>query len=481
MRHWPRRILGLVLLVFLLIVLFNMALADLASFESEPQGPSSVAQRVGIDITDVTTKTVYLPAVFKGHDTTWVSPFGTETSKYDILSKATDAGMKWLRVSLSWKDVEPTNDTFVWTTYDSRLSKVAEASLKPIVYIWKTPSWAVSGQDNYHCRPPDNLDNLEDFFTELVGRYKDAPYNVRYWEIYNEPDGHADGYIGCMGDEPDSYVQVLQTAYQAIKAVDPGATVLIGGLAMLDENGTNVNFLQDVMDLGGGAYFDVLSFHAYSEQYYADYTHEGTLKGLRGKAAKIRNVLANYPGHESKPLMLTEIAERCTPDEEPCNSEDWEEQSNYVVYENARGMATDLDAIIWFTLNYSGFQNSSLLDGSGEAKPAYDACLTLIDELHQARFEREMTASETEDERVEGYVFSLRGGTHEKRVMWTLEETTTVPVSFPVSSLPSGLLRVVDKYGQERITGDNNDDGTDNDGLVTVNVTQSPVYVEAYQ
>jgi hypothetical protein len=144
-------------------------------------------------------------------------------------------------------------------------------------------------------------------------------------------------------------------------------------------------------------------------------------------------------------------------------------------------MAANLDAIIWFTLNYSGFQNSSLLDSSGEAKPAYDAYLTMVDELHQARFEREMTASETGDERVEGYIFSLGGGTHEKRVMWTLEENTTIPVNFPVSSLPSGQLRVVDKYGQERIADDNNDDGTDSDGLVTVNVTQSPVYVEAYQ
>jgi hypothetical protein len=329
------------------------------------------------------------------------------------------------------------------------------------------------------------MDDVEDFVTKLVGRYKVAPYNVRYWEIYNEPDGHADGYIGCMGDDPDSYVQVLQTAYQAIKAVDPGAIVLIGGLAMLDTESTNVDFLEEVMDAGGGAYFDVVSFHSYSELYFAEFTWEdtpeGLLKGLQGKAAKIRKVLANYPGHESKPLMLTEIAKRCLPPGGPCDALALEAQSNYVVYDNVRGMAADLDAVIWYTLDYPGFYHSSLLDSSTEGKPAYDAYLTLTSELHQARFDRKMTDSETGDERVEGHVFLLRGGSHEKRVMWTLEESTTILVSFAVSSLPSGQLRVVDKYSQERILGDDSDDGTAGDGLVTVAVTQSPVFVEAYQ
>jgi hypothetical protein len=393
--------------------------------------------------------------------------------------------MSWLRVSMSWKELEPQDvspgeqDGYNWSPYDRRLLKAAEAQLIPIVYIWKTPPWAVPdpAQDSHHCRPPRDMQFLHDLLSDVVERYHKPPYGVKHWEIYNEPEGHADGFIGCMGDDVNAYVEVLRTAHSAIKAVDPEAKILIGGLAMLDEPAANPRFLEQVMALGGGDYFDIVSFHVYSEQYNAPYTWfetpQGRLRGLRGKVAIIRNVLAAYPEHAHKPLMLTEVAKRCFPREELCDPFELEEQSRYVVYENIRGMADDLKAIIWFTLEHAGFYHSGLMGENQEPKPAYYAYVTLGHEMYGSRFERALTVEETGDARVEGYIFTLPAG-QRKWVLWMLEDVS-LQIHFPASL---EHLRVVDKYGSETILTDDQDHNTQGDNLISVQISREPLYIE---
>jgi hypothetical protein len=76
---------------------------------------------------------------------------------------------------------------------------------------------------------------------DLVSRYSVAPYNVKYWEIWNEPDiDHtiftSDSTFGCWGEQSDAlgfgggyYAQALQAAYPQIKAADPEAQVCSAG------------------------------------------------------------------------------------------------------------------------------------------------------------------------------------------------------------------------------------------------------------
>jgi len=416
--------------------------------------------------------TVYLPITLKCFDAGWISPFGTETHDYSttMLGQGSNAGLKWLRVGLAWKDIETSKGVYNWSTYDTRIDNALQAGFTPIVYIWKTPGWAVAGPDPYYCHPPDNLDDFGDFLTTLVNRYKDR---VQYWEIYNEEDGHDWGSIGCMGDDVPGYVALLKRGYETIKANDPSAQVLIGGLAMLGEDATNQDFLKDVLDHGGGPYFDIVSFHFYNGQETADYACFGTLCGLRGKAAIIRNWLAAYPQYADKPLMLTEIAYRCGTDG-VCDTTELERQAYHVVIYNVRSLATDLDSVIWFTLEGPGFYGSSLFNTDGTPKPAYNAYQTLSVELGGVEYERQMTTAETGYADVEGHQFTF-GCSGTKWVLWCTGSEPRM-VSFSTSLSPSATFRVVDVYGQnEQILADGDDGTVDN--KVTISIGQSPVYV----
>lgn len=452
--------------------------------------PHAAGNQSEVVAAQVLTTTVYLPLIAKYYDPSWVAPFGTETHDYELLARASEAGMRWVRLSLRWDEVEPTKGSYNWAIYDDRLAQIAEAGLTPIVYIWKNPSWAAATD----CGPLYDNQDLADFLAAAVSRYKDGPYNVKYWEIYNEPDHWETGTIGCMGNNVPEYVTLLKVAHDTIKALDPEAHILLGGLAMVDS--VNLHFLDQVLEEGGGDYFDIVSFHFYAEQINAGYTcfdpPECTIRGLLGKAAIIRDTLARH-GYD-KPLILTETAKRCFPVDSPCSAADLEAQADYVPILNVRGMSANLEAIIWYTLDWPGFYHSSLLDQSGNPKPAYVAYQTLTKELAGARYERRIEDPYPYCPEIEQHLFSVRGGRAEKRVLWTNPivawdesgqpifcEIDTRSFDFPTEDLPFGALRLVRREGSnytESIVTDGDDGNVD--GVITLSITPSPIYVEAY-
>ncbi|WPJ96700.1 LamG-like jellyroll fold domain-containing protein [Coraliomargarita algicola] len=81
----------------------------------------------------------------------------------------------------------------------------------------------------------------------IVDRYKGR---VKYWEILNEPNAH--------GMPPSDYVDVLVTAHDIIRELDPEAKIV--GLCGVT---TYPEWTEDVLAAGGAGYFDILSFHNY--------------------------------------------------------------------------------------------------------------------------------------------------------------------------------------------------------------------------
>ena len=114
--------------------------------------------------------------------------------------------------------------------------------------------------------------------------------NVRFYEIWNEPDyattAKTEATPGSPGSwwttNPDPcdytlhapiqhYIRMLRISYEVIKSIDASANVCIGGIGIpsfLDavlrqtDNPTDGSVTKD-FPLKGGAYFDVLSYHDY--------------------------------------------------------------------------------------------------------------------------------------------------------------------------------------------------------------------------
>jgi hypothetical protein len=412
--------------------------------------------------------------------------FGTEMKSTSAQNAelAGDAGVNWLRFSaFDWDRIQPASASpYFWQAVDeASLRNAADQNLEIIATIKYTPEWAQKVPGSF-CGPirQDALDEYAQFLTALVQRYSQAPYYIQYWELGNEPDvdpalvgpRHV---FGCWGNEADPYygggyyAEMLKVAYPAIKAADPRAQVLIGGL-LLDCDPTHppqgkdckpAKFLEGILRNGGGDYFDIVSFHGYPlydgtlqwDPHFPSWEARGGV--VLGKIDFLREVMASYG--VDKPLMHTEGALLCHHNSPMCNPpepEFYQDQADYVVWLYVRNWAQGLRATIWYQFEGPGWRHGGLLDGNQQPKPAYDALQFLSQELEGAKYVKPVTTYPS----LEAHEFSALG----KRV-WVLWAPDEQPHTI---TLPASADRVFDKYG------------TPISPVVSNITVQSPVYVE---
>ncbi len=323
----------------------------------------------------------------------------------------------------------------------------------------------------------------------LVSRYSQPPYNIKYWEIGNEPDvdpslvgGHSG--FGCWGDPNDPYfggeyyAEMLKASYGQIKKADPQAQVLVGGLLLdCDPNHppetskdsgeyrdcSSARFLEGILKNGGGDYFDGVSFHAYdyysnqlgkygNTNWHSAWNETGPV--LVNKVKYIRNLLSRY-GQANKFLVNTEVALICGRDgsEAPCQSEDFELTKAYYIAEaNAAALAQSLQANIWYSL--TGWRASGLVDKSRQPNLAYQADKFSAAQLKDASFVAELQ----DFPGVKGFEFE-RNGT-KLWILWSLDgENHSI-------KLPSTPDHLFDLFGETLAVSPD------------LTITSAPVYLE---
>ena len=284
----------------------------------------------------------------------------------------------------------------------------------------------------------------------LVARYSVAPYNVHYWELFNEPDTTtAADKGGAFGLHPDNYAALLQAAYPRIHALDPAARVLLGGLAyewFSDEHPNpgpfNRDFLPGVIAAGGGAYFDYVNFH-----YYPQNPHFAT---LADKAAALRTLLAGLG--VSKPLVCTEVGLTSSADPRwtapgwPGNSE--EVQARFLTRAYVEGFAGGVTSIAWFALRdwesrnpgFQVFLLTGLTRRDWSPKPAVAAYRALAREVGARPFARRLDPTALGDPALDGYAFGAAGD--QTWVLWSRAADRVT--ARPAAGIPTA---VYDLYG----------------------------------
>jgi hypothetical protein len=416
-----------------------------------------------------------------------------------LMNNLSGSGATWTRHTvLEWASIEPvrTNPpTYLWNKVnngkESSLRAASDRGVDVIATVKFTPSWAQK-YPGVSCGPvhPNNLDEFAQFMAAAVARYSVPPYNIKFWEIGNEPDvdisiDPPDSVFGCWGDQSkpatfggDYYAEMLKVVYPAIKAADPSAQVVIGGL-LLDCDPNNpppnkscidANFLEGILMNDGADYFDYVAFHAYAnyvptpsltnpsivdENPPSPWAHLGGT--VVGKVTFLRNVLAKYG--VSKPLILDEGGLIChTSFQLLCNppsAKFYQDQADYLVKMYVRNISLDIVATIWFTLEGPGWHYGGLYyDTITTPKPAYYALSYLTRELNGAAYVGQVNQYPG----VWGYEFS----TATKRI-WVLGVSGLNGYTI---TLPAGWQAVYDKYGAA-VTPNNNQ--------VYV---KSPLYVE---
>jgi hypothetical protein len=416
----------------------------------------SVQSAYSREVADSNSKQTYLPIITNSVRLPPLSIFGVQMNgaidESHGLSQAVDGGVYWVRFdAFDWDRIEPVltvPPTFHWENVDeASLLRASQKGLQIIAVVKYTPDWAQKYPGSA-CGPIKStaFAAFAEFLTAAVNRYKDPPFNLKYWELGNEIDAPGDGrsVFGCWGDGSypyfggEYYAQMLKAAYPAIKAADPQAQVLLGGLLLDNPNEvpyTMTQFFEGVLWGGGGPFFDLVNFHSYG--YFLGTTGKmynpnwpGSTTSLPEKVAFLKTVLNRY-GLGTKPLINTEAALYCDVDTDPC----FETQAVFTAKAYAEGIALGLQGLAYYALK-SEHRLTGLLRPDNTPRPSYLAFKTAAAFLTQAQYRSPAN----------GYLSGISGYSYWQHlgkpidVIWSLDGT---PRSIP---LPSGAA-AFDRYG----------------------------------
>jgi hypothetical protein len=431
---------------------------------------------------------MYLPLVARQPAQT-TSVFGAQfyddlNSSSAALDLAQGAGLSWVRWPFAWAHYEPYRTVparYDWGGLDHSLAAAKVAGLNVIATMASNPSWAAS-------YPSGRLDRsgpgpLAEFMAAVVERYDgdgkdDAPGSpvVNYWEMYNEPDAgdpirarYGTAYWGPFGAD---YAQMLCTVYPAVKAANPNAKILLGGLAydwFQEDGGPFVRaFLDDVLAAGGGRCLDGVAFHYYPpfEPVWAPYG-----PGLSGKANYLRSKLDAY-GLNHIPLIVTEAGYHSNYDSNWPSTP--EIQAGYIIKLFTQAIASRISAMIWFSwTDLPGYWAASgILDVNRQPKLAYDALGAARRKLGALPFAGRLSNDETGSAEVEVYRFE---GTYAPLYVVWANGSVTRQVR-----LPGKIVRVSGLIDETLAEVLDADDGVV-DGWVTVTAGFDPVYVDVIE
>jgi hypothetical protein len=225
-------------------------------------------------------------------------------------------GVESVRTAFYWSDAQPypnwgsvpaeQQSRFVdaegMPTDFSELDRVVTAAaarrltLLPVVI--RSPRWAALQPDN-PASPPTSAAAYARFATALVHRYGPngsfwgqhpelRPMPLRSWQIWNEPN-----ITRYWSKQPfaGGYVRLLRAARKAIKTADPGAHVVLCGLA---------NFswiaLRAIYRAGGRGLFDIGAVHPFT-----------STPRLAVKIVRYNRAVMRKNGDGRKPLYITEL------------------------------------------------------------------------------------------------------------------------------------------------------------------------------
>ncbi|MEP7293488.1 MAG: LysM peptidoglycan-binding domain-containing protein [Chloroflexota bacterium] len=156
-----------------------------------------------------------------------------------IVAQINGLGMHWAKLRLSWRALQPNAGSIDYTQLDAIIDGLNAGDLNVLLTITNAPDWARSSA--LENGPPDDFGTYAAFVSEIAARYVGR---VKAYEIWHEPNLRREWNSGAHPVSADSYADLLRGAYAAIKASDPGATVVSAGLAPTGFN-DGINALDD--------------------------------------------------------------------------------------------------------------------------------------------------------------------------------------------------------------------------------------------
>lgn len=313
------------------------------------------------------------------------------------LQRLKAGGVDSIRIPISWSSVQPVQGgAWNWSDADALVTGASAARLDILPFLSTAPSWAVPVDRRFGSsaflpvRTGKQRAGWTQFVKQAILRYgprgtfwtenPSLPRKpLRTWQVWNEPNFK---YFVARPN-PAEYGKLVKISSNAIKAADPGAQVLLGGLfarpieATFRKRPPQAYFAADFLDQmyestpGIKSKFQGVALHPYT----------GSWKNLPSRIEEVRSVLKIHRDI-SKGLWMTEMTWSSEPPQ-PSNSfakglagQARELKGAFRLFrDNQRKW--NVQRIYWFSINdYAGLCNfcggSGLFEGD-KPKPAWRA------------------------------------------------------------------------------------------------------------
>ncbi len=288
---------------------------------------------------------------------------------------------------------------------------------------------------------PCDMKGYKNFVARLVERYDgdgtdDMPgltFPIKHWEVMNEPEFNTGDLIFFQGSSED-YFEILKTTYEAVKAADPEAFVVQGGMAgMMDKDAA---FWQGVFDRGGADYLDIMNMHSIGH-------------GEHLNIPAFKQFLAAN-GIKDKPIWVTEVQFQQARQTQSYTNDDF---ARILARSYIFALANGVDKLFYVNVRMPPFsdpgipfdERSALITNQGEKSALFQSHLTVSRMLgdlgkgDRVEIIRERVGDWYIDEGQ--YKFNIGG-----RTVYALWGSGAPPAEI------TGEVRVVDIYGTEKLT-----------------------------
>jgi hypothetical protein len=276
------------------------------------------------------------------------------------------AGVGWLRLFPEWQVIQPKKDQWNWKSSDAMAADARANNIHLLVCWAYLAPWA-SADGGTRKFPIKDIRYWRDYITGTVERYQK---DVKYWEVWNEFNGS----FGDSKNKVKDYAELVVTAYDAGKKIDPTAKI---GLSVAN---FDVGFLDAVIKAGAADHFDFICVHPYEN---LGAVAEGGEVGYLSLAGNLRKMLAANKQRKDIPLWITEIGFQA-PTKPDAKGD--AEQADMLAKAYVLSIVQGFERIFWFEARgpaYGKGTDHGIIRPDWTPRPAYDALKTMTAVLGQ--------------------------------------------------------------------------------------------------
>jgi Beta-galactosidase len=186
---------------------------------------------------------------------------------YEFGSEIGKLGAELSKVYFFWNQIEPEKGRYDWTAVDKFVEQL-DSPENGLIAVFSSSQWATKRPAA--ILPPSPAKNPSEYFRFIFELVRHCGGRVRFWQNDAEPSNPV-----FWGGSKEEFIEGLKVFYQAVKAADPKASVVVGGYdGLFGPPGTHqfpnqqagLDFFDYVLKKGQEA-FDIFDLRLYGDPY----------------------------------------------------------------------------------------------------------------------------------------------------------------------------------------------------------------------